>query len=95
LVIDQPFSVVWTEYFKHRVELRGFELHRLEEILRYSNERYYDTVTHRMVVVGRHGDLLVVMPYDTHEQDIVPVTVHATSRQQIGHRLKTGRFTSE
>jgi hypothetical protein len=26
---------------------------------------------------------------------IVPVTVHATSRQQINFRLQTGRFTHE
>jgi len=32
--------VVWTEYMKYRARLRGFDLARVEEIVRYSSERY-------------------------------------------------------
>ncbi len=88
-------SIVWTDYMKYRARLRGFELARLEEIIRFSSERYFDTVTGRHIVVGRHGKELVVIPYEMNEEQITPITVHATTRQQINFRLKTGRYVRE
>ena len=55
----ERFSVVWTEYMKYRTGLRRFELTKIEGIIRYSRERYFDTVTRRMIVVGKHDDRLV------------------------------------
>jgi DNA polymerase III alpha subunit (gram-positive type) len=87
--------IVWTEYMKYRAELRGFDVSLVENILRFSKERYHDTCTGRKVVVGRHGGLLVMIPYEQSGDDIVPVTIHATTRQQINFRLKTGRFCND
>ena len=87
--------IVWTEYMKYRAGLRGFDLSLVEKILRFSEERYYDTGTGRKVVVGRHGELLVMIPYEQTGDDIVPVTIHATTRQQINFRLKSGRFSND
>ncbi|MCI0419775.1 MAG: hypothetical protein L0312_11220 [Acidobacteria bacterium] len=84
--------VVWTEYFKHRAQLRGFDLAALDQVVRFSKERYFDTATQRMVVVGRHGSRLVMIPYEEDGQTATPITVHTTSRQQITFRLRTGRF---
>ena len=76
--------------------MRGFDLRRIEEILRFSEERYFDTATQRMVAVGRHDKLLVMIPYDKTEDEvgelITPVTIHATSRQQIKFRPVSGGF---
>jgi hypothetical protein len=83
---------IWTEYLKHRAHSRGFDLAVIEHILRYSRERYFDTVTRRMVAVGRHGPRLVIVPYDQENDRITPATIHATTRQQINFRLRTGRF---
>ena len=87
---------IWSDYIRYRVQLRGFDLAKIEEILRFSEERYFDTATHRMVVVGKHDKFLVMIPYDKIEDEggelITPVTVHATSRQQIKFRLNSGRF---
>jgi hypothetical protein len=88
-------SISWSDYLKYRAGLRGFELAKIEHILRYSGERYFDTVTRRMIAVGRHDDLLVIVPYEKHENTLIPVTIHAITRQQINFRLKTGRFVSE
>lgn len=88
-------SIVWSEYIKHRAALREFELKKIEDIIRYSRERYFDTVTRRMIVVGKHDDRLAMIPYDRKENELLPVTIHATTRQQINFRLKTGRFTYE
>lgn len=86
-------NILWTKYLIYRAELRGFEVPQLEQILRYTEERYFDTVTHRMVAVGKHRDYLVMIPYDiADDQTITPVTVHATSRQQVAYRLKSRRF---
>jgi hypothetical protein len=80
---------------KYRIGLRRFELTKIEGIIRYSRERYFDTVTRRMIVVGKHDDRLVMIPYERRKNEIIPVTIHATTRQQINFRLKTGRFTYE
>ncbi len=88
-------TIVWTDYMKYRVRLRGFDLAKIEEIVRHSPERYFDTVTGRHLVVGRHGKILVVIPYEMDEDSITPITVHATTRQQINFRLRTGRYTRE
>lgn len=86
-------KIVWTDYLIYRATLRGFGLPILETIIRHSSETYLDTAALRRVVVGKHGSILVLIPYDIAEDGaIVPVTVHATSRQQIAYRLRTGRI---
>ena len=88
-------SIVWTNYMKYRANLRGFDLPKIEDILRYSTERYFDTITQRMIVVGRHNDRLVLIPYEEKGSEVIPITIHTTTRQQINFRLKTGRFKHE
>ena len=87
--------IKWTEYLKYRAKIRGLDLDRLEHIIRHSSERYFDTETRRHVVVGRHIDQLVMIPFETHQEVVTPITVHAITRQQIRFRLNTGRFTNE
>jgi len=53
-------TIVWTEYMKYRLSLRGYALTMVEQILRYSSERYVDTVTGRVVAIGRHEKLFVM-----------------------------------
>lgn len=88
-------EIVWTEYVKYRLDLRGYDPAMVEQILRYSLERYVDTVTGRSIVIGRHKNLLVMIPYDLRQQTTTPVTIHATNRQQINSRIKSGRFSNE
>ncbi len=90
----QP-NIVWTKYMRYRARLRGFDLSRIEEIVRFSPERYFDTVTERHIVVGRHDKILVVIPYEKENETITPITIHATTRQQINFRLRTGRYIHE
>lgn len=87
--------IEWTDYLSYRAGLRGFDLAKLEHIIRNSSERYYDSETGRSVVVGRHGRKLVIIPYETKGDSIIPVTVHATTRHQIAFRLRTARFIHE
>lgn len=47
---------------KYRVELRKFKLSKIEDIIRYSGEKYFDVATHRMIVIGKHDDRLVMIP---------------------------------
>ncbi len=94
-MIEKFFSIVWTDYFIYRAELRGYELEKIEEIVRYTSERYFDTQTLRKVAVGRHDSRLIMIPYEENNEEIIPVTIHAISRQQIKFRLKTGRFRHE
>ncbi|MBI3245749.1 MAG: hypothetical protein HYZ50_04485 [Deltaproteobacteria bacterium] len=84
--------VIWTDYLKHRARLRGFDLVIIEQIVRFSEERYFDTTTQRMVAIGRHGSLLVLVAYEQEGETLTPITLHATTRQQITFRLRTGRF---
>jgi hypothetical protein len=93
--MEPRIQIIWTEYIKHRARLRGFDLAKMEHIVRFSSERYIDTATERLIVVGRHDDRLVMIPYEIAEGSITPVTIHATTRQQIRFRLRTGRFSNE
>ncbi len=89
-------QIIWTEYFKYRAALREFDLGRIEEILMYSNERYYDTSTDRLVVVGHDGNIMIIIPYEQTEPGIITtITAHATNRQQINFRIKSGGFKYE
>jgi hypothetical protein len=84
--------IIWTDYMRYRARLRGFDLDEVEEIVRSSSERYVDEATGRQLVVGRHGDSLVLIPFETRGEDVVPVTIHRTTRPQIASRLRSGRY---
>lgn len=88
-------TLIFNDYLQYRAELRGFDLTLIENIVRYSPERYLDTETHRLVVIGQHGMKLVMIPYEETATTITPVTIHATTRQQIKLRLNTGRLIYE
>ncbi|MEZ4870625.1 MAG: hypothetical protein R3C14_55360 [Caldilineaceae bacterium] len=87
--------IIWTDYVEYRMRLRGFNRDLLEVIIRFSTERYFDTETKRYIVIGRHQNNLVMIAYEHDGVDITPVTVHATTRQQIRFRLRTGRLINE
>ena len=84
--------VIWTDYLTHRARLRGFELATIEQIVRFSEERYFDTTTQRRVAIGRQGSRVVLIAYEHEGETLTPVTLHTTTRQQITLRLRTGRF---
>jgi hypothetical protein len=86
-------NIIWSDYLQYRAKLRGFELTKIEEILKYTGERYYDTETGRIIAVGRHDRRLVIIPYEHTGNSITPVTIHATTHQQIRFRLTSGRYT--
>ena len=88
-------TIVWTDYLKYKAELRSFDIAKIEDIIRYSPERYYDITTGRRVVVGQHDNILVMIPYETDGDSITPITIHATTRQQISFRIRTGRLRHE
>jgi hypothetical protein len=88
-------SLTFTTYLKYRARTRKYDLQTIEEIVRRSNETYYDTATLRTVVVGKHGNRLVLIPYDSDERSITPVAIHAVPRAQLELRVKTGRFIHE
>ena len=86
-------EIIWTDYLKYRAKLRGFNLSGIEEIIRFSTERYFDSSTERWVVIGKDSNILVMIPHEVAENGtITPTTIHATSRQQINYRVKSGRF---
>ena len=93
--METPFKIQWTDYLQYRAKLRGFDLSILEEILRHSTERYYDTETGRKIVVGNHKKELLLIAYEVDENVLTPVTVHTITRQQVNFRLKTERFIYE
>jgi hypothetical protein len=88
-------TIVWTEYALHRLATRGFEAAKVEHIVRYSSERYFDAFTGRLVAVGRHDDTLVIIAYERYEDSITPVTIHGTTRVKINARIRAGRFVGE
>jgi hypothetical protein len=54
----------------------------LREILWYSTESYSDTVTKGLVVVGKDGNVLEMIPHEVHEEStITPITNKPASRR--------------
>jgi hypothetical protein len=84
-------EIRWTDYMHNRARMRGFARAGVEQILRLTSERYFDTATRRQVAIGRLEHELVMIPYDQVEETITPVTIHATTRQHITARLRAGR----
>lgn len=39
----------WTDYMKYRAQSRGYDLGRIEDIVKRSHERYFDTETRRAI----------------------------------------------
>ncbi len=68
---------------RYRATLRGFDLANVESIVKCSTERYFDTETERSVVIGRMDDVLVMISCDIAPGVIIPVTIHATTRQHV------------
>jgi len=86
-------KIIWTDYLNYRAKLRGFELELISEIVKYSGERYFDIDTSRMIVIGKHNNILIMVAYEVRDDNVVvPVTIHATNRQQISYRVKNGRY---
>ena len=77
---------------KYKAQIRGFSLEKIEHVVLSSSERYYDTLNSRMVAIGKHDTRVVLIPYEKQGEDIIPVTIHATTRQQINFRIKTWRY---
>ena len=95
LKINDKFIIIWTDYIKYKAKLRGFDIAKIEDILRYSTERYFDTTTLRSVVIGKHHNQLTAIPYQINGKEIIPITIHAITRQQIKFHINTGRFINE
>ena len=81
-----------TDYFSFRIKLRKYNIENVIELLKHSTEKYFDTETNRNIIVGKHKNKLVLIPYEEDGDNVIPITIHATSRQQIKFRLTTGRF---
>lgn len=84
--------VVWTAYLKHRARLRDFDLAEIERIVRFSEERYFDVITQRTVVIGRDRKQLLLVAYEQKQETMIPIIVHVTTRQQVMFRLRRGRY---
>lgn len=87
--------IIWTDYLKYKAKLRKFDLGKIENIIKYSSERYSDMVTGRRIVVGQHDNILVMIPYEANGSSITPITIHVTTRRQINFRIKTRRLINE
>ena len=86
-------GICWTEYMKYRSSKREIDLDVIEQIARYSSERYIDNETHRQIAVGKHKNTIVLVPYEESDTSLTPITVHATTRKQINFRVKTERYS--
>lgn len=93
--MDKKIEIEWTDYLQYRARIRGLDLAEIDDIVRYSTERYLDCVTDRRVVIGKCSGKLVVVPYEVENDLVRPVTVHVTSRAQINARINSERFRLE
>ena len=69
---------LWTDYMKYRAALRGFDLAKIEDIVRHSTERYFDTETERWVVIGYHDTKLVMICLRSRSNLVYPYNTQLT-----------------
>ena len=86
---------IWSDYIRYKIKIRNFDLTKIDKILKSTSERYFDTLTRRLIAIGKHDNILIMIPHEIKGEIIYPITIHATTRQQINFRLKTGRFVYE
>jgi len=96
-VTNQLFLKEWAASYERKTAwycpIIWYVSTQFREVWRYSTERYYDTATDRWVVIGKEGRILVMIPHEVSDNDsITPITIHATTRQQVKYRVKSGRF---
>jgi hypothetical protein len=95
-VKDAARRIEICEYLLYRAQTRGYDVDRIKEILRYGEEWYIDIDTGRRIAIGRHDPRrLVLIAFEATDEVMRPVTVHATTRQQITFRIRTGRYVHE
>ena len=92
---SDSMQFVWTDYFKFKASSRGFDLSKIEDIVRYSVERFYDHLAGRRIAIGKHNRKLVMIAYELIYTSFIPITIHTITRQQIRYRIRTGRYTNE
>jgi hypothetical protein len=87
--------ITFTEYFEDKIKIRNIPADGVRKILQGSNERYYDTETGRLVKIGRtrikNLNLSLAIIYEENDEIIV-VTAHTVSRNQINTRIKNKRW---
>ncbi len=89
-------KLVYTNHLKTRLAQRGIAVAIVKEIFDKAQERYFDNLRKRHIVIARvryEGKLRKVLAaYDKIGKIVEVITVHPISDKQITQRLNSGRW---
>ena len=78
------------------MQLRGIEDWIPAHLIRVADERYADTGTGYLVVVGEaeygQGTHLMMVAYEERKHEIFVVTAHPLSRRDVEQKVRSGRW---
>lgn len=94
---DHP--VRYSEHLKFKLQIRHIPEKLPERIYHQAKQRYFDHETGRHVAIlsalyHRHRQLMMIA-YDEFEDYVEIITIHPIEKQQIWHRVTTGRWANE
>jgi hypothetical protein len=89
-------QIRYIDYFLDRLKFRRIPKEVVEKVLQEATERYFDVETSRFIAVkevkyGRRIRRLMVA-YEEHGVEIVPVTAHTVTKRQVNSRIKRLRW---
>jgi hypothetical protein len=98
-VAQSDRQVKYSEHLKFKLQVRRISEKLPERIYRQAKQRYFDHETGRHVailsVIYHNHRQLMMIAYDEFEDYIEIVTIHPIEKQQIRHRVISGRWINE
>jgi len=99
LINKTSIRIEYSDHLKLRLQARYIAEELPELIYRKAKQRYFDHETERHVAVmsvmyhQQHCQMMIA--FDQSAELVTIVTIHPIEKQQIKHRLSSGRWTNE
>lgn len=92
-------KIVFTDHLVSRLKLRKIPKSLAKKVYREKEAEFYDTIKHHYLVLSRQelfGKIrLLVVVFDKFEDRIELITLYPTDGQEVGNRIKAGRWVYE
>ena len=90
----------FTDYFSERLILRNIQKEHPGEILQYSDYKFYDRDTDRLVAVknikiSARRSRQYMLAYEEYDDYFLAVTIHTITNQQIKSHVRAGRWIEQ
>jgi len=92
------WRIKYSSHLRERIRIRELPYDLAKDILIFATERYYDTMTHHLVAIGKGKykgkirEFVVVYREDPLNKVVEVITIHPLKLDQKENRIKKGRW---